>query len=100
MTMFFPFTVYVGLPHLHSSVIARPASTRRISAISAFHRSRYAISMPVLDVPRIDGRVARSRVRVLHSRGLGFSRTIETMSSPESTYRVIAEGDNDVARGL
>src|SRR5690348_17973657 len=45
MTTFFPFTVYVGFPHLHSSVIASPASTRRIAAISAFHRSRYAISM-------------------------------------------------------
>src|SRR6266480_4249579 len=45
MTMFFPSTVQVGLPHLHSSFIPDPASTRRISAISASHRSRYAISM-------------------------------------------------------
>src|SRR5579883_949077 len=45
MTTFFPSTVYVGLPHLHSSFIAKPASTRRISATSPFHRSRYAISM-------------------------------------------------------
>jgi molybdate transport system regulatory protein len=45
MTTFFPSTVYVGLPHLRSSFIAKPASTRRIAAISAFHLSRYAISM-------------------------------------------------------
>src|SRR6185436_7364124 len=45
MTMFFPSTVQVGLPHLRSSFIAKPASTRRISAISASHRSRYAISI-------------------------------------------------------
>ncbi|HEX8790113.1 MAG TPA: hypothetical protein VF765_04120 [Polyangiaceae bacterium] len=29
-----------------------------------------------------------------------LSRTIKTMASTPSTYRVVAEGDNDVARGL
>jgi hypothetical protein len=36
----------VLLPHLHSSFMAGPPSGRSISAISASHRSRYAISMP------------------------------------------------------
>src|SRR6476659_6655367 len=46
ITTFFPSTVKVGFPHLRSSLIAKPASTRRIAAISASHRSRYAISIP------------------------------------------------------
>src|SRR5437016_2277775 len=106
MTMFFPSTVQVGLPHLHSSFIAEPASTRRISAISASHRSRYAISMQAPPSKIIWHNVLLPRLRCLRAAPVasaGMERQTLRQASPAimnapagSTGRVTLTG----CRGL